>query len=303
MEQLSPDYGGDRRRLRIQKLRGAAFRSGYHDLSIVRGGVRVFPRLVAAEHHVAFERTQLASGVAGLDGLVGGGIERGTSTLLLGGAGTGKSSIVAQYAAAAATRGERSLIFAFDELRATSIQRGDALGLRMSEHVNAGRIIIQQVDPGELSPGELAFQTMERVQKDGVRLVVIDTINGYLHSMPEERFLHIQLHELLSFLGQTGVTTMMVMAQSGVVGTVQSPIDISYIADNVMMLRYFEAQGRIRKAISVLKKRSGRHEDTIRELTFEPGGITVGEPLADFQGVLTGAPRFFGETARLSHKS
>lgn len=300
LHQRSPEYGGDRRRLRIAKLRGAEFRSGYHDLTIETGGLRVYPRLVAAEHRAPFERGTLSSGVAELDKLLGGGIDRGTSTLLSGGAGTGKSSILAQYATAAARRGERAAIFAFDELRATTMQRADSLGMRMSEHVDAGRITLQQVDPGELTPGELAHRAIAMVEREQVRFIAIDTLNGYLHSMPTEQYLYVQLHELLSYLGQRGVTTMLVLAQAGMIGVMHSPVDVSYIADNVVMLRYFEAEGRIRKAISVLKKRTGVHEDTIRELSLGPAGVTVGAPLTQFQGVLTGVPQFHGNASQLS---
>ena len=300
LQQLAPGYGGDRRRLRIAKLRGAAFRSGFHDIAIETGGLKVFPRLVAAEHHAAFERAPLSSGLASLDRLLGGGIDRGTSTLLIGGAGTGKSSIMAQYATAFAARGERAAIFAFDELRATAIHRADAMGMQMSGHVAAGRIVIQQIDPGELSPGELAHRALELVQREGVSFVALDTLNGYLQSMPAEQHLYIQLHELLSYFGQRGVTTMMVMAQAGMVGTMRSPVDVSYIADNVLLLRYFEAEGRIRKAISVMKKRTGRHEDTIRELSLGSAGVQIGDPLSEFQGVLTGVPQFHGKASQLS---
>lgn len=302
LHQRAPDYGGDRRRLRVTKLRGAQFRSGFHDMQIETGGVRVFPRLVAAEHHAAFERMPVPSGVAALDSLLGGGIDRGTSTLLIGGAGTGKSSIMAQYATTAAARGDRAAIFAFDELRDTAIHRADALGMAMSGHIAAGRIVLQQIDPGELTPGELVHRAIELIERDHVRFIALDTLNGYLQAMPTEQHLYIQLHELLSYLGQRGVTTMLVLAQSGMVGAMHSPVDISYIADNVLLLRYFEAEGRIRKAISVVKKRTGPHENTIRELSLGSHGIEVGAPLAEFQGVLTGVPHFHGAPSKLSVK-
>jgi circadian clock protein KaiC len=303
LHQRAPDYGGDRRRLRVTKLRGAAFRGGFHDMMIETGGVRVFPRLIAAEHHAAFERTPVPSGVPALDNLLGGGIDRGTSTLLIGGAGTGKSSIMARYATTAATRGERAVIFAFDELRATAIHRADTLGMGMSTHIASGQIVIQQIDPGELTPGELSHRAIELVERERVRFIALDTLNGYMHSMPAEQHLYIQLHELLSYLGQRGVTTMLVLAQSGMVGAMHSPVDVSYIADNVLLLRYFEAGGRIRKAISVVKKRTGRHEDTIRELSLSSShGIEVGAPLTQFHGVLTGVPQFHGEPSQLSTK-
>jgi circadian clock protein KaiC len=301
LEQVAPDYGGDRRRLRVAKLRGAPFRSGYHDLKIETGGVQVFPRLVAAEHPGEVDRTPLGSGIVELDALLGGGIDRGTSTLVLGNAGTGKSSVVLQYATAAAERGERVAVFAFDEVVGVATHRAQALGMNLTEHLAAGRIRIQQIDPAELSPGELAHLVMRLVEREGFTFIAIDTLNGYLHSMPSESHLYLQLHELLSYLGQRGVTTMLVMTQSGGFREMQSPVDISYIADNVILLRFFEAQGRIRKAISVVKKRTGRHENTIRELSLDSSGLHVGEPLVAFRGVLTGVPVFHGEASTLDH--
>jgi circadian clock protein KaiC len=297
MQQLAPDYGGDRRRLRITKLRGAAHVGGYHDFVIRRGGLQVFPQLVAADHHVPYERSAISSGVSALDAMLGGGLTRGTSTLLVGSAGTGKSIIASLYATAAARRGERALILAFDELRRTTIERADALGLGMSEHVAAGRVEVQQIDPAELSPGELAHHLRQQVEVHGASFLVVDSLNGYLQAMPAEKYLYIQLHELLTYFGQRGVTTVMVMAQYGVLG-VQGPAEVSYIADCVMLLRYFEHEGRVHKAISVIKKRTGPHEDTIRELSIGPRGVTVGEPLADFRGVLDIAPELHGDRGR-----
>ena len=299
LTQHAPEYGSDRRRLRVVKLRGAPFRGGYHDMTIKTGGVEVYPRLIAAEHHAPFEREPVSSGIPQLDALLGGGIDRGTSTLILGNAGTGKSSLVAQYLCAAAQRGEKSVIFGFDELRSTSIHRADTLGMDMSAHVASGAVTIQQVDPAELSPGELVKRALDLVQRHDVRFVVLDTLNGYLHSMPADNHLYVQLHELLSYFGQRGVTTLMVMAQVGAIGQSTSPVEVSYIADNVLMLRYFEAHGRIRKAISVVKKRTGAHEDTIRELRISSAGMEIGQPLAAFSGVLTGVPQFHGDASEL----
>jgi circadian clock protein KaiC len=300
LQQHTPDYGTDRRRLRIVKMRGAPFRGGYHDLTITTGGLNVFPRLIASEHHEDFVRGPVPSGIEGLDRLMGGGIDRGTSTLILGNAGTGKSTIVAQYATAAARRGERSVIFGFDELRATTIHRANTLGMEMGKHIASGAITLQQIDPAELSPGELVQRAVDLVERGNVKLIMIDTLNGYLHAMPAEQHLTVQLHELLSYLGQRGVTTMLVMAQVGTVGFAQSPVEVSYIADNVLLLRYFESHGRIRKAISVVKKRTGPHEDTIREMTVDTRGIHIGEPLAEFSGVLTGVPQYHGTKSQLS---
>ena len=293
LEQLSPEYGAERRRLRVVKLRGKKYKGGYHDFNIVRGGLEVFPRLVAADHHNGFERDQVRSGVKPLDELVGGGLDRGTSTLILGPAGTGKSSVAIQYAAAAAARGECAAIFTFDESLGTLLARTAALGIDLKSQMDAKRVAVQQVDPAELSPGEFVHNVRRHVEERDCKLVVIDSLNGYMNAMPEERFLTIQLHELLTYLGQKGVTTLMVVAQHGLTGTtMQSPVDISYLADSVILTRYFELQGRVKKAISVVKKRSGAHEETIRELHIGTGGIEVGEPLERLRGVLTGVPSF-----------
>lgn len=291
LEQLAPEYGAERRRLRVVKMRGQQYRGGFHDFRIVRGGLEVYPRLVAAEHYRPFEPGRLQCGVAALDALLGGGLDRGTSVLLLGPAGSGKSSIAVRYTIAAAEAGERSVVFTFDESLATLYARSAGLGMDLRGHAEAGRIRVQQVDPAEMAPGEFAH-AVRRAAEGGATAVVIDSLNGYLNAMPEERFLTIQLHELLTYLGQQGVVTLLVAAQHGLVGTgLQSPVDASYLADSVILLRYFEDRGKIRRAVSVVKKRSGAHEDTLRELRLGPGGLWVGEPLEDFHGVLTGVPQ------------
>jgi circadian clock protein KaiC len=291
LEQLAPVYGTARRRLRVLKFRGTGYRGGYHDFTIMQGGLAVFPRLVAAEHHSAFARGSVASGVTALDSLLGGGPDRGTSTLLLGPAGSGKSTIAVQYAAAAAARGEHAVIFAFDESLETLRARSAAVGIHFKEGRGASELRVQQVDPAELSPGEFSHLVRMAVEEDGARVVVIDSLNGYMNAMPEEQFLTAQLHELLMYLGRQGVTTMMVVAQHGMTGaTMQTPVDTSYLADAVVLLRYFEHAGRVKKAISVVKKRSGAHEDTIRELRIRTGGISLSEPLTELRGVLTGSP-------------
>ena len=291
LEQRAPVYGAARRRARVVKFRGTNFRDGYHDFSIVRGGLTVFPRLIAAEHSTGFQPERIKSGVTALDALLGGGPDRGTSTLLMGPAGSGKSTIAAQYAVAAANRGEHAVIFAFDESVATLEARAEALGIRFREGRAAGEIRIQQVDPAELSPGEFVHLVRQSVERDGARVIVIDSLNGYLNAMPEEQFLTAQLHELLTYLGRQGVTTLMVVAQHGLVGTTMtSPVDTSYLADSVVLLRYFEYAGRVKKAISVVKKRSGAHEESIRELCFNESGIHLSEPLVQFRGILTGIP-------------
>jgi circadian clock protein KaiC len=302
LEQVAPLYGEDRRRLRVIKMRGRKFRGGYHEFTIRTGGVELYPRLVPAEHHTEFPREHLSSGIGALDNLLGGGLDYGTATLVLGPAGTGKSSIGVQYAAAAAARGEGVAMFMFDERLATLYMRTAALGVDLRPHVESGRIVIQQIDPAEMGSGEFTACVRRAVEGTGRRLLIIDSLNGYLHAMADAQQLMVQLHELLSYLSNLGIATVMVLAQHGLTGTMQSPVDLSYLADTVMMLRYFEAEGRIRKAVSVLKKRSGAHEDTIRELTLGPGGLQVGAPLDKFHGVLTGVPRFIGPSADLASR-
>jgi circadian clock protein KaiC len=302
LEQLAPEYGAERRRLRVVKLRGVRYQGGYHDFIIERGGLKVFPRLVAAEHPGSFTREAVRSGVEDLDTLLGGGLDRGTSTLLIGPAGCGKSTLAAQYAVAASQRGEGAAIFTFDETLSTLQARCASVGIPLQEQVGTGRVVLQQIDPAELSPGEFIDRIRRAVQPEtgvGARVVVIDSLNGYLNAMPEEKFLTIQLHELLTFLAQQGVVTMLLVAQHGLVGGMVAPVDATYLADCVVLLRYFEAQGRVRKAISVMKKRSGSHEDAIRELRITADGIQVGAPLEHFQGVLTGVPSFIGGTLEL----
>lgn len=299
LEQLSLDYGAERRRLRVVKMRGMKYRGGYHDFTIETGGVAIYPRLVAAEHHQAFIGELTSTGSPELDALLGGGIERGTSMLLIGGAGVGKSSIALTYAMAAATRGEKVDVFAFDEGLGTVFARAAGLGMPLKARVDSGQIRIQQIDPAEMSPGEFAHIVRHSVQEDGVRVVIIDSLNGYMNAMPEERFLVLQMHELLSTLNQLGVVTVLVLAQHGLMGPMQTPLDISYLSDAVLMLRYFEAEGRVRRAISVVKKRSGTHEDAIREFRMNADGVKVGPPLTEFQGILSGVPNYRGDASPL----
>jgi circadian clock protein KaiC len=291
LDRQTAEYGNIRRRLQISKMRGRAFREGYHDFTIRRGGVEVFPRLIAAEHRAAHEGPPVESGIASLDALLGGGLALGTSTLILGAAGTGKSSLAAQYASRAVQRGEHAAIFLFDESIATFVLRSAGLGIDIRKSVDAGQILLRQVDPAELSPGEFAHALRETVENSKTRLVVIDSLNGYLNAMPSDRFLTLHVHELLSFLGHRGVTTLMTLTQHGIVGETGAPLDVSYVADTVILLRYFEAFGAVRQAISVIKKRTGRHERTVREIRIE-NGLQVGEPLREFRGVLSGAPEF-----------
>ena len=295
LQQLALDYGAERRRLRVKKMRGIKFRGGYHDFIIQTGGIKIFPRLVAAEHHKAFVGDLTRSGVAELDTLLGGGLERGTSALLVGGAGVGKSSIAVTYAVGAAQRGERVAMFAFDEGLGTLFARAAGLGVNLQEHVESGLITLQQIDPAEMSPGAFTELVRDAVEQRNVRVLVIDSLNGYLNAMPDERFLVLQVHELLSYLNQLGVLTLMVLAQHGLVGHMQTPIDLSYLSDAVIMLRYFEAGGRVRRAISVVKKRSGAHENAIREFQLTSEGLKVGPPLTEFSGILTGTPKYVGD--------
>jgi circadian clock protein KaiC len=294
MEQLSPDYGITRRRLRVFKLRGSSFREGWHDYSIVTGGLCVYPRLIASEHHTDFKREAVPSGIEELDSLFGGGLDRGTTTLILGAAGTGKSTLALQYAVQMAEQGERSLVFTFDETLGIMRARTKSLGLDVDKHIKSGLITAQQVDPAELSPGEFAVRVRHGVEK-GAKLVIIDSLNGYLHAMPGERYLNNQLHELASYLNQLGVLTIVILAQHGLVAALEAPVDLSYLADTVVNMRYFETEGVVKQALSVIKKRSGHHERTIREFKLESGkGIRIGEPLKEFHGVLSGAPVFRG---------
>ncbi|MFO1171326.1 MAG: ATPase domain-containing protein [Hyphomicrobiaceae bacterium] len=294
LEQLALDYGAERRRLRVSKMRGIAFRGGYHDFTIERGGLRVFPRLIAAEHHKDFLGEPTSSGNAGFDAMLGGGLHRGTSTLLIGGAGVGKSTVALSYAVAMAERGERTAIFAFDEGLGTIFARAHSLGIELQKHFDSGLITLRQIDPAEMAPGEFASIVRDAVEQDGARMVVIDSLNGYLNAMPDERFLVLQMHELLSYLNQLGVITIIILAQHGLVGVSRAPVDVSYLSDNVIQLRYFEAEGMLRRAISVVKMRSGAHETTIREFQLRKGGLAVGPPLRAFRGIFSGTPTYEG---------
>jgi circadian clock protein KaiC len=290
LDSTSPPYGQRRRELEIIKFRGSDFVSGRHDFAIRQGGITVFPRLVSSQHPFEFARESIASGVAALDSLLGGGVERGTSTLLIGPPGSGKSTIAIQYASAATQRGDHAAAFLFDETKSAMLARSSGIGAQFKEGPGAGELAIQQMDPAAISPGEFADLVRMSVRR-GARVVVIDSLNGYLNSMPQNDFLTAQLHELLSYLNLQGVATFMIVAQSGLMGSVMtSPVDASYLADSVVMLRYFEHSGEVKKAISVLKKRTGGHEASIRELHFDKSGIHLSEPLTLLRGVLTGVP-------------
>lgn len=299
LEQNPMAFGGDRRRLRVIKMRGRAFRGGFHDFVIQTGGVVVFPRLIAAEHHAPHSDSEpLGTGIAELDKLLGGGLDRGTGTLVIGPAGSGKSTLCLQFLRAALDRGDKALIIAFDESRRVLLKRAAGVGVDLAAYEAKGLLALEQVDPAELSPGEFSGMICEHVEK-GARVVVLDSLSGYQNALPEENFLALQIHELLTYLGQHGVLTLVVLAQHGMVGQMQTSVDLTYISDNVLMLRFFEAQGRIRRALSVLKKRTGAHETTIREFMIDGQGLQVGPVLDQFQGVLTGVPSFAGATETL----
>lgn len=294
LERYTPLYGAARRRMQLIKVRGLNFKDGYHDFNIVTGGLVVFPRLVAAAEPKASEgpHDQIASNLETLDAMLGGGLDRGTSTVIMGPAGSGKSALSTQYAVAAAKRGERAALFIFEESMKSVINRSASLGLPLQQYLEQGLIQIRRVDPAQLQPGEFAHLVREAVEEHGTRVVVIDSLNGYLNAVPEERFLLLHLHELLSYLGQHDVATILIFAQHGLVGSMQSPIDVSYLADCVLLLRYFEAEGRIHKALSVVKKRSGPHETAIRSIRMDTGGLHIGPPLEQYRGVLTGIPNY-----------
>ena len=292
LEHTMPSFGSARRRLSVTKYRSSAFRGGYHDYNIRRGGMEVYPRLVAAEHRGEAKRERLECGVPGLDQLLGGGIERGTSTLIQGASGTGKSTIAALFCARAAERGQRSALFIFDESASTLFARLEGLGVPLRRHADAGLTSVQQVDPAELSPGELAHAIRGAAAQENAAIIVIDSLNGYLNSMPDEKYLIVQMHELLTYLGQMGVASLLVSTQVGLIGTqMVAPVDASYLADSVLLLRYFEADGEVRQAISAVKVRSGDHERTIRDFSLKGGRVAVGEPLRDYRGVLSGIPQ------------
>ncbi|MBX9760934.1 MAG: AAA family ATPase [Beijerinckiaceae bacterium] len=299
LENSAGQYGPERRRLRVIKMRGMQFDGGYHDYVLRKGGLVLYPRLEPGEEEAPFAGPAHAqSGVAELDALLGGGLDRGTSTLLIGPSGSGKSSMATQYLRAALERGEPGLLITFDETRRTLLARTRGIGIDLERHVNSGLLELHQVDPARLSPGELAWLIRERVQ-NGRRFVIIDSLTGYLNAIPDEQYMLLQMHELLTYLNQHGVVTILVLAQHGLVGAMATPIDLTYISDTVVMLRFFEAGGRIRRAVSVLKKRTGFHEDAIREYAISAEGVRIGAPLVGFQGVLSGIPTFHGDLGDL----
>jgi circadian clock protein KaiC len=299
-ERLPPEYGKARRRIQICKLRGVDFHDGFHDCVLAKGGLIVYPRLISLGHQRSEPLSKVASGVDALDELLGGGPERGTSALIVGAAGVGKTTLCLQYAIAAARRSEHTALFSFDERLDTLLNRADGMGLSVRTFLNDGLISAYQVDPAVISPGEFIDRVRRAVEQEGARIVVIDSLNGYLHSMPADRFLVIQMHELLTYLGERGVLSMVVVPQHGMFGAgVETPVDLSYLADTVLLLRYFEHAGAVRKAISVVKSRACAHEESIREYRIGPEGVSVGAPLREFQGILTGSPQYIGSAKPL----
>ena len=299
LQELAPEYGAERRRVRVIKYRGRRFRGGYHDFTIKTGGLEVYPRIVASEHRTVFERTAMSSGVAGLDELLGGGVERGSSALILGPAGTGKSLFAINFAVAAVKRGVKAAVFIFDEELGLLYDRMRGLGVDLEAMQADGALIVEQIDAAELSPGEFAARVRRCVGEQNIKTVVIDSLNGYQAAMPQEQFLVLHIHELLQYLNRQGASTYLTVAQHGLVGDMKAPVDVTYLADTVILLRYFEAAGHVRRAVSVIKKRAGGHEKTIREYEIGQSGLTLGEPLSGFQGVLRGVPNFVGQGSGL----
>lgn len=301
LEQLALDFGAERRRLRVVKLRGSQFRGGFHDFTIEPGGLAVYPRLVAHEHHSVFDHAQVTSGSHGLDQLLGGGLNPGTNTLLIGPSGAGKTTTATCALMAALRRGERAAYFVFDEGLPTLLARSAALNMDLRPFIEARQLSIRQIDPAEMSPGEFTYHVRMAIEQNHVHFVVIDSLNAYLQSMPGEKYLLLQMHELLTYLNQQGVITLMILGQHGMLGQVAADVDLSYLADAIVLLRYFEADGEVRKAISVVKTRTARHERTIREFNVSPAGIRVGAPLKGFRGVLGGIPVWDGPSGALAY--
>ncbi len=294
LEKMAPEYGVTRRRINVSKIRGLQYREGYHDFVIRKGGMKFFPRLIAAEHHATFKPEMMTSGVKQFDLMLGGGLDRGTTAILMGPAGSGKSTIALQFAYAAAMRGEPAAIFLFDEGLGTLEARAKSIGFDLPPLLKSGILHLQQIDPAELSPGEFAHVVRDRVETGKARVIVVDSLNGYMQAMPAEKYLHLQFHELAAYLNQLGVVTITILAQHGLLGQMTSQADLSYLADSVLLLRYFELAGEVKQCISVVKRRSGLHERSIREFRLSSQGLTVGEPLREFQGVLTGVPNYLG---------
>ncbi|NEU13914.1 AAA family ATPase [Methylobacterium sp. BTF04] len=299
LEQVTPPYGAARRRLHVIKMRGTQYEGGYHDFVIKRGGLCIYPRLVAANHQAEFVTGSIACRVPELDAVLGGGLDRGTTTLVIGPSGVGKSTLALGYLIAGLDRGERGLVISFDETLGILLRRAAGVGMDLGVHMESGLLQIEQMDPAEVSAGDLAGRIRKAVEVDGARIVVIDSLTGYMSAMSGQPYLVLQMHEMVTYLNQQGVVTILILAQHGMVGRMDSPVDLTYVSDTVVMLRFFEAGGRVRRALSVLKKRTGAHEDTIREFRIDAQGLRVGEALSDFRGVLTGVPTYEGDRTSL----
>lgn len=296
LQHTDSEYGAERRIVRVVKYRGIGFRRGPHDYTIVTGGIIVYPRIVAAESRTLVKRAQLGTGLPTFDALLGGGIEEGSSTLISGPPGTGKSSLACQFVKTVTAHGHQAAIFLFEESFNTLLNRCDGIGMDLRTPFQAGLLKVHQIDPSEMSPGEFTHAVC-RVAEAGAKVVVIDSLNGYLNAMPEASFLNTHLHEVLTYLGQRGVVTFLIGVQQGIVGAMTTGIDISYMADNVLILRYFEARGKVAKAISVFKKRGSGHETSLRNFAITSKGLRVGAILDNFQGILTGVPTFLDEAS------
>jgi circadian clock protein KaiC len=300
LEQAALEYGSERRRLRVIKMRGVKYRGGFHDFAIETGGVAVFPRLVAAEHHAEFTDDLVSTGIEQLDEMLGGGLSPGTNTLLNGPSGVGKTTTAVCCGLEAIGRGEKAAYYLFDEGVATMLARSKAMGMDLQPHIDSGMLQVRQIDPAELTPGEFASWIRRAVEQDGVGLIAIDSLNAFLQAMPGEKYLLLQMHEMLSYLNQQGVITVLILGQHGIVGEVRSEIDLSYLSDTIVLFRYFESRGHVLKAISVAKSRTTAHQSSIREFRLARGGIEIGQPLKDFEGVLTGLPNYRGSTPLMS---
>ncbi|HEY0102599.1 MAG TPA: ATPase domain-containing protein [Brevundimonas sp.] len=300
LEQAAQDYGTERRRLRVVKMRGVKYRGGFHDFAIETGGVAVFPRLIAAEHHTDFKAQTVSTGIDNFDQMLGGGLTVGTNTLLNGPSGVGKTTTAIRAGLTAIERGEKAAYFLFDEGMGTMLARSKAMGMDLAPHLASGDLRVHQIDPAELTPGEFASWVRNAVEQDGARFIVIDSLNAFLQAMPGEKFLLLQMHEMLSYLNQQGVITMLVLGQHGIVGDIRSELDLSYLSDTIVLFRYFEWRGQVLKAVSVAKSRTTDHETSIREFLLTEEGVKIGSPLADFEGVLTGLPNYRGKTPMMS---
>ncbi len=300
LEQTVADFGSERRRLRVVKMRGVNYSGGFHDFIIATGGVAVFPRLIAAAYHAEFSPTLVSTGIDRLDEMLGGGVTPGTNTLLNGPSGVGKTTAAIRCALSAIERGERVAYFLFDEGRTTMLARAAAMGMNLEPHIASGSLSIRQIDPAELSPGEFTSWVRHAVEDDGARFIAIDSLNAFLQAMPGEKYLMLQMHELLSYLNQQGVQTVVILGQHGIIGDIRSEVDLSYLSDTIILFRYFEAGGQVLKAVSVTKSRTTQHQTSIRELQLTPRGIIIGEPLIDFEGVLMGLPNYRGRTPLMS---